>query len=479
MATYNFGTFDPSGWQDVTNAGRRNTRSYSKDGLTVDFGGVGYFRGADGEKQWYEPGTLPSDMDQSQFSTGYSINGSPVQSLDYLKSQYGATGPMLDALAPYIKNHPLLGSYVDQNIYEQIAPQYSNTGGSDFWESYAVPAMMSAFAGGALGGVLPTSGFEGLGTFGSSAAAAGGNVFTGAANTANAASAAPVSAAPSTAGVSMTEAQALQNSLFPATTSAAPAINTAAPAFGSTLGSVGAPNLGFALPGMGVNLANSGELLAGAGSAAAGAGALSGAAKVGSTLTQPTGNTTFGIPNNILAGGLQGLLGYFGANQQSDAFQDVYNQQSAIGAPYRNLLQASYQPGFTMANEPGYKDALDLSTDSFLRAASAGRAPGVGGGNPMDNPGAWAETMKYVNSSLALPQLNTYRGQLGQFGGMGLNTAGQSSLMGAQTSGGGLNAIGYGLNTAFQQPSAADEYYRAMTRRLNTGMPTNGVYNPV
>jgi hypothetical protein len=97
----------------------------------------------------------------------------------------------------------------------------------------------------------------------------------------------------------------------------------------------------------------------------------------------------------------------------------------------------------------------------------------------MDNPGAWAETMKYVNSSLALPQLNTYRGQLGQFGGMGLNTAGQSSLMGAQTSGGGLNAIGYGLNTAFQQPSAADEYYRAMTRRLNTGMPTNGVYNPV
>jgi hypothetical protein len=479
MATYNFGTFDPSGWQDVTNAGRRNTRSYSKDGLTVDFGGVGYFRGADGEKQWYEPGTLPSDMDQSQFSTGYSINGSPVQSLDYLKSQYGATGPMLDALAPYIKNHPLLGSYVDQNIYEQIAPQYSNTGGSDFWESFAVPAMMSAFAGGALGGVLPTSGFEGLGTFGSSAAAAGGNVFTGAANTANAASAAPVSAAPSTAGVSMTEAQALQNSLFPATTSAAPAINTAAPAFGSTLGSVGAPNLGFALPGMGVNLANSAELIAGAGSAAAGAGALSGAAgaaqTAGNALTQPTTGTTFGIPNNILAGGLQGLLGYIGAGQQADAYQDVYNQQSAIGAPFRNLLQASYQPGFTMANEPGYKDALDLSTDSFLRAASAGRAPGVGGGNPMDNPGAWAETMKYVNSSLALPQLNTYRGQLGQFGGMGLNTAGAASLGGAQTAGGGLDAIGYGLGTIFNpQPNYADIF-----KQMGGGFKlNNGSYLP-
>jgi hypothetical protein len=476
MATYNFGTFDPSGWQDVTNAGRRNTRSYSKDGLTVDFGGVGYFRGADGEKQWYEPGTLPSDMDQSQFSTGYSINGSPVQSLDYLKSQYGATGPMLDALAPYIKNHPLLGSYVDQNIYEQIAPQYSNTGGSDFWESYAVPAMMSAFAGGALGGVLPTSGFEGLGTFGSSAAAAGGNVFTGAAGGA--------------AGGGMAAADAAGLAQMAADAGLTGAAADAFVASGGVLGSTaagGANALGLYQMGADAglkggaleNFVASGGLQGATVAGGGGVGLGAGGAKVGSALTQPTGNTTLGIPNNILAGGLQGLLGYIGAGQQSDAFQDVYNQQSAIGAPYRNLLQASYQPGFTMANEPGYKDALDLSTDSFLRAASAGRAPGVSGGNPMDNPGAWAETMKYVNSSLALPQLNTYRGQLGQFGGMGLNTAGQSSLMGAQTSGGGLNAIGYGLNTAFQQPSAADEYYRAMTRRLNTGMPTNGVYNPV
>jgi hypothetical protein len=467
MATYNFGTFDPSGWQDVTNAGRRNTRSYSKDGLTVDFGGVGYFRGADGEKQWYEPGTLPSDMDQSQFSTGYSINGSPVQSLDYLKSQYGATGPMLDALAPYIKNHPLLGSYVDQNIYEQIAPQYSNTGGSDFWESYAVPAMMSAFAGGALGGVLPTSGFEGLGTFGSSAAAAGGNVFTGAANTANAASAAPVSAAPSTAGVSMTEAQALQNSLFPATTSAAPAINTAAPAFGSTLGSVGAPNLGFALPGMGVNLANSAELIAGAGSAAAGAGALSGAAgaaqTAGNALTQPTTGTTFGIPNNILAGGLQGLLGYIGAGQQADAYQDVYNQQSAIGAPYRDRLNASYQPGFDLMSQPGYGDAFnrmaEISTNSWSPR-----------GNPANNPGIQAGVLNDVWSQNYLPALSNYRGQLGQFGGMGLNTAGQSSLMGAQTAGSGLDALGYAAGTMFNpQPNINDIFKQLGGYKINVG----------
>jgi hypothetical protein len=472
MATYNFGTFDPSGWQDVTNAGRRNTRSYSKDGLTVDFGGVGYFRGADGEKQWYEPGTLPSDMDQSQFSTGYSINGSPVQSLDYLKSQYGATGPMLDALAPYIKNHPLLGSYVDQNIYEQIAPQYSNTGGSDFWESFAVPAMMSAFAGGALGGVLPTSGFEGLGTFGSSAAAAGGNVFTGAAGGA--------------AGGGMAAADAAGLAQMAADAGLTGAAADAFVASGGVLGSTaagGANALGLYQMGADAglkggaleNFVASGGLQGATVAGGGGVGLGAGGAKVGSALTQPTGNTTLGIPNNILAGGLQGLLGYIGAGQQSDAFQDVYNQQSAIGAPYRNLLQASYQPGFTMANEPGYKDALDLSTDSFLRAASAGRAPGVSGGNPMDNPGAWAETMKYVNSSLALPQLNTYRGQLGQFGGMGLNTAGAASLGGAQTAGGGLDAIGYGLGTIFNpQPNYADIF-----KQMGGGFKlNNGSYLP-
>jgi hypothetical protein len=93
----------------------------------------------------------------------------------------------------------------------------------------------------------------------------------------------------------------------------------------------------------------------------------------------------------------------------------------------------------------------------------------------MDNPGAWAETMKYVNSSLALPQLNTYRGQLGQFGGMGLNTAGAASLGGAQTAGGGLDAIGYGLGTIFNpQPNYADIF-----KQMGGGFKlNNGSYLP-
>jgi hypothetical protein len=188
-------------------------------------------------------------------------------------------------------------------------------------------------------------------------------------------------------------------------------------------------------------------------------GFLPAASTVANALTQPTGNTTFGIPNNILAGGLQGLLGYLGAGQQADAYQDVYNQQSAIGAPYRDRLNASYQPGFDLMSQPGYGDAFnrmaEISTNSWSPR-----------GNPANNPGIQAGVLNDVWSQNYLPALSNYRGQLGQFGGMGLNTAGQSSLMGAQTAGSGLNALGFGLNTMFQQPSAIDDYYRQAAERL-------------
>jgi hypothetical protein len=340
--------------------------------------------------------------------------------------------------------------------YQYLQQFYQLPNKSDIWETVlpmAAMAAVGATAGGAFGN-LGTGEFAGMGTFGTPASSAVG------------ASAAPA-AAPSAGGVSLTEAQALQNSLFPATTSAAPAINTAAPAFGSTLGSVGAPNLGFALPGMGVNLANSAELIAGAGSAAAGAGALSGAAgaaqTAGNALTQPTTGTTFGIPNNILAGGLQGLLGYIGAGQQADAYQDVYNQQSAIGAPYRDRLNASYQPGFDLMSQPGYGDAFnrmaEISTNSWSPR-----------GNPANNPGIQAGVLNDVWSQNYLPALSNYRGQLGQFGGMGLNTAGQSSLMGAQTAGSGLDALGYAAGTMFNpQPNINDIFKQLGGYKINVG----------
>lgn len=246
MATYEYSSFDPSGWADVSNAGRRNVRSFSKDGLTVDFGGTGYFRGADGEKQWYEPGTLPSGMDQSQFSTGYSIGGSPVQSLDYLRSQYGAKGPMLDALAPHVKTHPLLGEYVEQRVYEPIARQFSNTGGSDFWERYGVPIIMAA-GGGIAGAASAGSAGAGLSQAEIAALAETGGLGAGGGLSAG------ELAALESAGVSAGTVPTYSFGQLP---------NTTAWTEPFTLSNaMTAPNAGFNVAGSTVNLANSATML--------------------------------------------------------------------------------------------------------------------------------------------------------------------------------------------------------------------------
>jgi len=177
-----------------------------------------------------------------------------------------------------------------------------------------------------------------------------------------------------------------------------------------------------------------------------------------------------------MAGSLGGsALGALGSDAQRSALNTTADKYLQMGAPYRGLLGQSYQPGFTMMNEPGYKDALDASTNSFLRAASAGQAPGVSGGNPMDNPGAWAETQKYVTANTALPALNTYRSQLGSFGQLGTNTAGTANLQAAAGAGGGYNAAGYGLGQMTNPSSSLDDLLKQFGQ---LGLPSNQTYKP-
>lgn len=170
------------------------------------------------------------------------------------------------------------------------------------------------------------------------------------------------------------------------------------------------------------------------------------------------------------------VLGALGNDAQRSAMNSTADKYLQLGAPYRWLLEQSYMPGFTMNNEPGYKDAIDASTNSFLRAASAGRAPGVSGGNPMDNPGAWAETQKYVTANTALPQLNTYRSQLGSFGQLGTNTAGTANLNAAAGAGGAYNAAGYGLGQITNPTSSLDDLLRRFQQMTTNG--SSGEYRP-
>lgn len=161
--------------------------------------------------------------------------------------------------------------------------------------------------------------------------------------------------------------------------------------------------------------------------------------------------TDITIPGNVIAGGLQGILGYLGAQQQAGALGDVANQYLAIGAPYRGILSQSYSPNFNLWDQPGYKDAFTQAADTAARAVSAKS------GNPFGNPGAMGEIASSVLNNSYLPALTNYRGQLGQFGGLGLNTSGAASLGQAQSSGGTYDALGYGLGTIFNpQPSLSD-----------------------
>jgi hypothetical protein len=154
---------------------------------------------------------------------------------------------------------------------------------------------------------------------------------------------------------------------------------------------------------------------------------------------------------SLLGKVLPSALGYYGADKQADSYRDMMNQYYGMGAPYRNLLQQSYQPGFDLNNEPGFKNAMDTGLNTWLRAASAGRASGVSRGNPLDvnNAGASIEGQKYITGSLALPYLTNYRSGLMGAGQLGLGPSAQFGNNSIQAQGGKYDAIGYGLGEIF------------------------------
>jgi hypothetical protein len=120
-----------------------------------------------------------------------------------------------------------------------------------------------------------------------------------------------------------------------------------------------------------------------------------------------------------------GVLSSYAAGEQADAYRDVADKYLAMGQPYRDRLNASYAPGFSMADQPDFMNMMNIGSQAAARATSARS------GNPTGNPGAYAEMEKYITGSLALPQLNTYRSQLGTFGTLGTNTAGTNDTAAA------------------------------------------------
>lgn len=147
------------------------------------------------------------------------------------------------------------------------------------------------------------------------------------------------------------------------------------------------------------------------------------------------------IPNNVLAGAGQAALGYFGANQQSNALENIYNQTRADRLPALNAYNNA------LANPDSFYNSAPAmgATDAVLRRLSVN-------GNPALNPGDISKAASY--------SLGGYNDYLRGLTPAAFGTASTEANLGAgvaNAEGGGLNAIGYGLGTALNpQPNLMD-----------------------
>jgi hypothetical protein len=184
--------------------------------------------------------------------------------------------------------------------------------------------------------------------------------------------------------------------------------------------------------------------------AGAGAGA-GGASAATAAINQALGTKfTDGDLAKLGLGGLQAGLGYAGSKQTTGSLQDIYNQQRADRAP---ALAA-------------YNNALANPNEFYNSAPAQGAANAVLSklsmqGNPANNPTSLAQAAAYN-----LGGYNNYLSGLAgpAFGGQA--TQAQLGTNIANSQGGGLNAIGYGLGTALSS-NPMDEYIKSLTNQNN------------
>mgnify|MGYP001619764154 CR=1 FL=1 len=149
-------------------------------------------------------------------------------------------------------------------------------------------------------------------------------------------------------------------------------------------------------------------------------------------------------------GGILGstALGVYGANRQTQSLEDLAGKYMEFGAPSRARYEASFAPGFSMANEPGYTDALNQAAKGTLHGLSAKF------GNPADSPNAWKASLEDLYKGTAYPALTGYRSMAANAGGISrFAEAAPGVATGAISSDANkLNAIGAGMADIFNPP---------------------------
>lgn len=161
---------------------------------------------------------------------------------------------------------------------------------------------------------------------------------------------------------------------------------------------------------------------------------------------------------------LPGIIGAVGADRQADALEGLSREFMAMGAPSRARYESSFAPGFTMDNDPGYKDALDQSANAMLRRLSVK-------GNPGDSPTAWNQTLQNLYQTTAYPALQNYRQTNASAGGLADFTPAAINASGTEIAQRGrvFGELGGAVGDVTNPPSSLADIFRDFTRRRSGG----------
>ncbi len=154
---------------------------------------------------------------------------------------------------------------------------------------------------------------------------------------------------------------------------------------------------------------------------------------------------------------LPGILGAVTSSKQADNLKALADEYKGFGAPSRARYEASFQPGFTMESDPGYKDALDMNAKTTLHALSVN-------GNPAGSPNAWEQTQKDLYDKTEYPALQAYRNTNSVAGGLasGASAAPNLATQAIQQQGTTMADLGGAARDVFAPTSTIDDLVKKL-----------------
>lgn len=175
---------------------------------------------------------------------------------------------------------------------------------------------------------------------------------------------------------------------------------------------------------------------------AAGTGAAGTAASALSSLLKQAGIDASPGMLDLIGKGLGLGLGVYGANQQANSTEDLYNRFFDLGAPYRASLASLEANPEGFYSSPMVQGALQQGSDALSRSLSAKV------GNPILNPTAMQEMQNFTTRGL-LDAYNNRFSQLSSAGQLGVSQAAPLGVQSSNAQSGVYNALGAGASSLF------------------------------